>query len=86
MALAADTASPSHRVVLGPEKRLSLVFFFYPDSKTPIPPATESQKRTLSILQCQTESCPRRGSTRRASCLEMARASRLAPYVALLKS
>ena len=57
MALAADTASPFHRVVLGPEKRLSLVFFFYPDSKTPIPPATESQRRTLSILQCQTESC-----------------------------
>ena len=57
MALAADTASPFHRVVLGPEKRLSLVFFFYPDSKTPIPPATESQKRTLSVLKCQTESC-----------------------------
>ena len=57
MALAADTASPFHRVVLGPEKRLSLVYFFYPDSKTPVPPATESQKRTLSILKCQTESC-----------------------------
>ena len=57
MALAADTASPFHRVVLGPEKRLSLVFFFYPDSKTPVPPATESQRRTLSLLQCQAESC-----------------------------
>lgn len=57
MALAANTASPFHRVVLGPEKRLSLVYFFYPDSLTLIPPATESQKQELSILQCQAESC-----------------------------
>jgi len=57
MALAANTASPFHRVVLGPEKRLSLVYFFYPDSLTPIPPATESQKQELSVLLCQAETC-----------------------------
>ena len=66
----------------GPEKRLSLVFSSILILKTPIPPATESQKRTLSILQCQTVVAvgPARCSTspEAAHRLEMAGSVRLA--------
>ena len=48
----AGVRSPRHRVVLKPTPRLSLVYFFYPDTSTPVPEATQDAE-VLSLLQCQ---------------------------------
>mmetsp|Transcript_6309 Transcript_6309/g.8853 ORF Transcript_6309/g.8853 Transcript_6309/m.8853 type:complete len:229 (-) Transcript_6309:187-873(-) len=61
---AGQVHSPRHRVLLDQEKdRISLVFFFYPDSQVLVPPAlfshgeiTDGDQQQLSLLECQAAS------------------------------